>query len=67
LFIGWLAGIVCGTSLAFIQDLKPLYGLHIGDATYSMYIGLIALALNLVLTFVLSAVLPAPATQAKTA
>jgi SSS family solute:Na+ symporter len=67
LFIGWLAGIVCGTSLAFIQDLKPLYGLHIGDATYSMYIGLIALALNLVLTFVLSAVLPAPATQAKAA
>jgi SSS family solute:Na+ symporter len=67
LFIGWLAGIVCGTGLAFVQDLKPLYGLQIGGATYSMYIGLIALALNLVLTLVLSAVLPAPAAQARTA
>jgi len=67
LFIGWLVGIICGTSLAFMQDLKPLYGLHIGDATYSMYIGLIALAINLVLTLGLSAVLPAPAAQSKAA
>jgi SSS family solute:Na+ symporter len=64
LFLGWLAGIVCGTWLAFVQDLKPLYGLHIGDATYSMYIGLIALSLNLVVTLLLSAFLPANATGA---
>jgi len=66
LFIGWAAGIGLGTTLAFMQDLKPIYVLHLGDASYPMYIGLIALALNIVLTLVLSVVLPArPALAAR--
>lgn len=58
LFIGWLAGITCGTSLAYIQDLKPIYALSIAGNAYPVYIGLIALSVNLVVTIALSAVLP---------
>lgn len=58
LFIGWLAGIGCGTALAFKQDLKPIFDLNFGGDHYPIYIGLIALAVNLILTFALSAVLP---------
>jgi len=59
LFIGWIAGIGLGTTLAIMQGIKPIYALHLGDATYPVYIGVLALAVNIVLTVVLSAVLPA--------
>lgn len=59
LFAGWLAGIVCGTSLAFIQDLKPIFALNIAGNTYPIYIGLIALAVNLALMFAISAMMSA--------
>ncbi len=59
LFAGWLAGIICGTSLAFIQDLKPIFSLNIAGNTYPIYIGLIALAVNLALMFVISAMMSA--------
>jgi len=49
------AGMVCGTTLAFMVDLKPLYAV----AGTPFYIGLIALAVNMIVTFVLSAVVPA--------
>ena len=55
LFVGWAAGMVCGTTLAFMVDLKPLYAV----AGTPFYIGLIALAVNMIVTFVLSAVVPA--------
>ena len=58
LFSGWLAGIVLGTSLAISQGLKPVFALHIGDAVYPVYIGLIALVVNIVVAFVVSAVSP---------
>ena len=58
LFLGWLAGIVLGTGMAIAQGLKPVFALHIGGATYPLYIGLIALALNIVVAFVVSAVTP---------
>jgi len=57
LFIGWLAGITLGTSLVVMQGLKPIFALHIGANTYPVYIGLIALALNLALTLLISALL----------
>ena len=57
LFIGWLAGITLGTSLVVVQGLKPIFALHIGGNTYPLYIGLIALALNLALTVLISALL----------
>jgi SSS family solute:Na+ symporter len=54
LFCGWLVGIVVGTSLAILQGLKPVFALHLGEASYPIYIGLIALVLNIVVTFAVS-------------
>jgi SSS family solute:Na+ symporter len=51
-------GIVIGTSLAIIQGLKPVYALHLGASTFPLYIGLIALVANIVVTFVVSAIVP---------
>jgi len=63
LFIGWLAGIGLGTTLAFMQGIKPIYALHLGGTAYPVYIGVLALGVNIVLTLVLSAVLPARSTS----
>jgi solute:Na+ symporter, SSS family len=59
LLAGWLAGIVLGTGLAISQGLKPVFALHVGGAVFPLYIGLIALAVNIVIAFALSAVMPA--------
>lgn len=56
LFLGWLCGIVLGTGLAISQGLKPIYALHVGDATWPTYIGLIALVVNIVVTYAVSLV-----------
>ncbi|PLZ03522.1 sodium:solute symporter [Burkholderia sp. WAC0059] len=58
LFLGWLAGIVIGTGLAISQGLKPVYALHVGTQTWPLYIGLIALVVNIVVTVVVSVVAP---------
>jgi SSS family solute:Na+ symporter len=58
LFCGWLAGIAVGTALAAAQGLKPVFAVHIGGTTCPVYIGLIALLTNIVITFVLSAIVP---------
>lgn len=55
LFAGWIVGIVLGTGLAAVMGLKPVYTLHIGGGAYPTYIGLIALAANIVVSFVVSA------------
>jgi SSS family solute:Na+ symporter len=46
LLLGWLAGMVLGSALAYAQGLKPVYTLVLGDAHYGIYIGLLALAVN---------------------
>ncbi|WP_250511047.1 monocarboxylate uptake permease MctP [Caballeronia sp. GACF4] len=56
LFLGWLVGIVLGTGLAILQGLKPVYVLHVGAGSWPLYIGLIALAVNIVVTFAVSLV-----------
>lgn len=58
LFLGWLVGIVLGTGMAISQGLKPVFALHLGGATYPLYIGLIALVTNIVVAFVVSMVAP---------
>ncbi len=58
LFFGWVTGIVLGTSLAFIQNLKPVYTLHFGDFALPLYIGLIAFAANIVVTAIFTVILP---------
>jgi len=56
---GWLVGVVLGTGLAASQGLKPVFTLHVGDSAWPLYIGLIALAANIVVTFSVSLVVPA--------
>ena len=58
LFLGWFVGIVLGTGMAIAQGLKPVFALHLGGATYPLYIGLIALVVNIVVAFVVSTVTP---------
>ncbi|HLZ67973.1 MAG TPA: sodium:solute symporter, partial [Aliidongia sp.] len=55
LLLGWAVGMVVGTVLAYQTGLKPVYPLAIGGATYPVYIGVIAGALNLVVSVVASA------------
>jgi len=50
LLAGWLAGMVLGSALAWQQGLKPVYTFVFGDAHYGIYIGLLALALNFVVS-----------------
>jgi solute:Na+ symporter, SSS family len=56
LFAGWLVGIVLGTGLAISQGLKPVFVVHLGTASWPLYIGIIALIVNIVVTFVVSMV-----------
>jgi SSS family solute:Na+ symporter len=58
LFLGWLVGLVLGTGMAIAQGLKPVFALHLGAATYPLYIGLIALVVNIAVAFVVSTVTP---------
>jgi SSS family solute:Na+ symporter len=50
LLLGWLAGMVLGSALAWQQGLKPVYTFVFGGAHYGIYIGLLALALNFVVS-----------------
>ena len=58
LFFGWIVGISVGTTLAFMQNLKPVYTLHFGDLTLPLYIGLIAFSCNIVVTAIFTVLLP---------
>ncbi len=55
LLVGWLAGMVAGTSIAVSQDYTPVWDTPIVGAT--VYTGLVALALNLVIATVLTILL----------
>ncbi|MGI4985842.1 MAG: monocarboxylate uptake permease MctP [Janthinobacterium lividum] len=57
LFLGWATGMVLGTSLALEQGIKPLYTVSVAGGHYPIYIGLLALAANMVVVFVLSALI----------
>jgi len=59
LLAGWLGGIVCGTWTAFADGVKPVHTLHLGADAYTVYTGLLALAVNVVVALVVQALLPA--------
>jgi SSS family solute:Na+ symporter len=44
------------TGLAISQGLKPVYAVHVGEASWPVYIGLIALVVNIAVTYVVSLV-----------
>jgi len=66
LLIGWAAGTVAGTWMAFATELKPTFPLPIGDHTFPGYTALYTLILNLALTIVLTWVFNALGTRART-
>jgi solute:Na+ symporter, SSS family len=48
LMAGWAAGIAGGSWLLVADGFKPVHALALGDASYIVYSGLLALALNIV-------------------
>ncbi|MEO7148396.1 MAG: sodium:solute symporter, partial [Rhodanobacteraceae bacterium] len=52
LLAGWLIGMALGSALAYAHGLKPVYPLVFGAHTYTIYIGLIALVVNLVIAVI---------------
>jgi SSS family solute:Na+ symporter len=52
LFLGWLAGMAMGIWLFVLAGLKPVFAIHAFGSVFAVYIGILALAVNLVLGFV---------------
>jgi solute:Na+ symporter, SSS family len=55
LLAGWFVGMIVGTWMAEAMQLKPVFPFQVGGQTYTIYIGLIALSVNLVISFTVSA------------
>ena len=47
IFAGWLVGICTGSWLGWLAEFKSIFTLSIGNQTISVYIGILALGLNL--------------------
>jgi SSS family solute:Na+ symporter len=60
LLAGWAAGIAYGTWTAFADGVKPVHTLALGGASYPVYTGLLALALNVVIAGVVQLVSRTP-------
>src|SRR5579859_2186451 len=55
LFVGWATGMIVGTWMAYSTGtIKPVYAVALGDSTYSVYIGILAGLLNIVIALVLT-------------
>ena len=52
LLTGWAVGLVTGTSLAFMDGVKPVHTFHLGDSSFSLYTGLFALIVNVIVAAV---------------
>ncbi len=59
LLTGWAVGIVGGSAIAFMDGVKPVHTLTIGGDHYTVYTGLLALLLNVVVAAVVQVVLGA--------
>ncbi len=57
LLLGWAAGMIWGSWTAWSNGLKPLATLTFGDTTYTFYVGLGAVILNVVVAVIATAVL----------
>ncbi|WP_024510564.1 monocarboxylate uptake permease MctP [Bradyrhizobium sp. ARR65] len=57
LLLGWAAGIAWGSWTAWSNGLKPLASISVGGATYTFYVGLGALILNIVVAVIATALL----------
>ncbi|MBV9250447.1 MAG: sodium:solute symporter, partial [Acetobacteraceae bacterium] len=54
LLIGWACGFVLGTWLVVLNNFAPVYPLHLGGTLIPCYIALIAVVVNIAVSFVLS-------------
>lgn len=54
LLVGWAIGLIAGTYMVYINHLSPLQVIHIMGTPYQLYIGILALALNIVVAGVVS-------------
>src|SRR5882757_7645336 len=68
LLLGWTAGILWGSWTAWSNGLKPLATLELGGVSYSFYVGLGALILNIVIAAVATLIIArvSPAHKAET-
>jgi solute:Na+ symporter, SSS family len=57
LLAGWVVGFLGGSWLAWLNGFKPLHMLHFGAASITLYSGLLALAANILVAILVSAVL----------
>ncbi len=57
LLLGWAAGFLGGTWITWSDGLKPLHAVSFGGTTFTVYVGLLALALNIVVAVVVNAAL----------
>jgi SSS family solute:Na+ symporter len=55
LLSGWASGLAGGTLIAFMDGIKPVHTLTIGDGHYTVYTGLLALLLNIVVATIVQA------------
>jgi solute:Na+ symporter, SSS family len=59
LLAGWAVGLFGGTALAWADGLKPVHAVHLGSTTFSLYVGLLALVVNILIAVVVNLALPA--------
>jgi SSS family solute:Na+ symporter len=59
LLAGWAVGFFGGSVIAWSDGLKPLHTITWGDAHYTVYVGILALIANVVVSLVVNAVTPA--------
>lgn len=59
LVVGWFIGMVSGTIMAFSQDMKSIFPLHLFGSTVSGYAAIYALILNFVVAIILTYVFKA--------
>ncbi len=57
LLAGWAVGFSGGTWMVWLNDFKPLHTLYFGGASVTLYSGLLALAANILVAILVSAVL----------
>lgn len=58
LLAGWLCGLVGGSWIAFSDGIKPVHTFHLGDTNLSLYTGITALAINIVVAVIVQLALP---------
>ncbi|WP_427184731.1 monocarboxylate uptake permease MctP [Bordetella bronchialis] len=56
LLLGWLVGLATGTTLAYMDGIKPVHSFVVGGDSYGVYTGLVALVVNIVVAIVAQAI-----------